>query len=380
MPGMILRTIVLVVLAEFVLAGCKKRPATNVTPEEWSYNATPPPTTNGALPRNFTWNDVHGVSLLAPSWNQHIPQYCGSCWLHGSLSMIQDRLKIAKKGLGPDTMLARQVLLNCGAYHDYGNGCDGGDVIDVLRYMKKYGLPDESCQPYSATDHTKYAGEKRKKCPSAGYCMNCMPIKDVDSCWSVKTPITYYLDGYGKVLAPGEAAMMAEISTRGPITCSMATPEDFDYGYHGGIAIDKDNSTDVDHDVEVVGWGETADGNMKYWIVRNSWGTYWGEVGFFKLQRGVNALQIESGDCWWASPTWEDEKDVREGRLVGTMWGIMTPEDAAKIKPEAHRHPHEYGDAGADADADGNDYLLNKRLFMKGERDTQKSLRANSFF
>jgi hypothetical protein len=32
--------------------------------------------------------------------------------------------------------------------------------------------------------------------------------------------------------------------------------------------------------------------------VRNSWGSYWGSLGFFKLQRGVNALQIESGDCW----------------------------------------------------------------------------------
>lgn len=57
--------------------------------------------------------------------------------------------------------------------------------------------------------------------------------------------------------------MMNEIHARGPITCSMATPETFDYGYHRGIAVDTDNSTDVDHDVEVVGWGET-DG-MKYW-------------------------------------------------------------------------------------------------------------------
>ena len=42
--------------------------------------------------------------------------------------------------------------------------------------MKEYGLPDESCMPYSATDYTKY-GKKRKTCPAIGYCTNCMPIK-----------------------------------------------------------------------------------------------------------------------------------------------------------------------------------------------------------
>ena len=45
---------------------------------------------------------------------------------------LQDRLKIRKKGRGPDTMLSRQTLLNCGAYEGMGAGCDGGDVIDVL--------------------------------------------------------------------------------------------------------------------------------------------------------------------------------------------------------------------------------------------------------
>ena len=42
--------------------------------------------------------------------------------------------------------------------------------------MRYFGLPDESCMPYSATDHTKY-GRRAKRCPAIGYCTNCMPIK-----------------------------------------------------------------------------------------------------------------------------------------------------------------------------------------------------------
>jgi len=61
------------------------------------------------------------------------------------LVQIQDRLKIRKRGKGPDTMLGRQTLLNCAAYEGNGKGCDGGDPIDVFKYMAKVGLPDESC-------------------------------------------------------------------------------------------------------------------------------------------------------------------------------------------------------------------------------------------
>lgn len=56
-------------------------------------------------------------------------------------------------------MLGRQTLLNCAAFHGYGNGCDGGDTWDVFRYMTEFGLPDEGCLPYNATDHTKFVGE-----------------------------------------------------------------------------------------------------------------------------------------------------------------------------------------------------------------------------
>ena len=51
--------------------------------------------------------------------------------------MINDRLKIRKKAMGPDVMLARQTLLNCAPFHNLSAGCDGGDIIDVLRSVER---------------------------------------------------------------------------------------------------------------------------------------------------------------------------------------------------------------------------------------------------
>lgn len=72
--------------------------------------------------------------------------------------------------------------------------------------------------------------------------------------------------------------------------------------YTGGIV--KDTAfwhMGVNHIVSIVGWGKEEETGDDYWIVRNSWGQYWGEMGFFRILAGHNALGIEM-EVAWATP------------------------------------------------------------------------------
>jgi len=92
--------------------------------------------------------------------------------------------------------------------------------------------------------------------------------------------------------------MMQEIYQRGPIACGIAVPDSLET-YTGGIYQDTTGDLDIVHDVSVVGFG--VENGTKYWVVRNSWGTHYGEQGFVRVIRGINNIAIES-DCAWATP------------------------------------------------------------------------------
>jgi cathepsin X len=120
-------------------------------------------------------------------------------------------------------------------------------------------------------------------------------------------PEKYHVFGteeYGQV--SGEEKMMQEIYQRGPIACGIAVPDDLE-SYTGGIYEDKTGNLNIVHDVSVVGWG--VENGVKYWTVRNSWGSHFGEDGFFRVVRGINNIAIES-DCAWATPkdTWTNNE------------------------------------------------------------------------
>merc|ERR1712211_194226 len=91
-----------------------------------------------SYPESFTWCDKDGVNYCTISRNQHIPQYCGSCWAHGAMSALADRVKIARGGKGIDINPSVQHVLNCG---DAGS-CHGGSIDGVYQWLKK--ISDET--------------------------------------------------------------------------------------------------------------------------------------------------------------------------------------------------------------------------------------------
>lgn len=86
------------------------------------------------LPDNFNWGNVDGRSYITHSLNQHIPQYCGSCWAHGALSALSDRIKITNSSTD-EINLSIQYLLNC------GTRVAGRCVIDTIAlFVKTMGI------------------------------------------------------------------------------------------------------------------------------------------------------------------------------------------------------------------------------------------------
>lgn len=204
----------------------------------------------------------------------------------------------------------------------------------VYQLIKEKGsIPFETCQPYlacSAESQEGFCPHVDTTCTAVNTCRTCSGFSDAGGqC----VELDYYPNAtvaeYGEVGGdsifdmfsdPKEKAhkIRAEIFSRGPVATTInATPL---RDYAGGILDDPTASTSTNHIVSIVGFGKDAATGKDYWIIRNSWGEYWGEMGFAKIAAGVNMMGIEDHVAWVTPGQWTVENKMpcsEDGAMCG---------------------------------------------------------------
>ncbi|XP_028617484.1 cathepsin L1-like [Grammomys surdaster] len=156
--------------------------------------------------------------------------------------------------------LSEQNLVDCSWSH--GNkGCDGGLPDLAFQYVKDNGGLDTSASyPYEALNRTCRYNPKNSAAKVLGFVS----------------------------IQSSEDALMKAVATVGPISVGIDTKHPSFQFYKGGMYYEPEcSSTNLDHAVLVVGYGEESDGR-KYWLVKNSWGEDWGMDGYIKMAKDRN--------------------------------------------------------------------------------------------
>lgn len=200
---------------------------------------------------NCASSDLVAAGKVTTPKNQ---ESCGSCWSFSTTGAIE--------GILPTLVpLSEQQLMDCDSNDA---ACDGGFMDNAFQYVEQVGLCSEEDYPYE---------EKKGSC-RANYCTKVTGSK-----------ISGFTD-----IEEGDASSMAARLCTAPVSVGVdASGSDFQL-YNGGVMTGS-CGTDLDHGVLVVGFGN--DGGYDYWKIKNSWGTYWGESGYIRIERDGSS----SGKC-----------------------------------------------------------------------------------
>jgi len=236
--------------------------------ESLDFNSVPD---NFQFPPSWDWRDTFAGESNCKSFAVQNQGSCGSCYAFAAASSISQRICLqSQKRFNPD--ISQQEVMEC------VNSCAGGSPSQALARGSstsgsKKGYPESFDDVYIQSG-------------------------DVANCGSFGvTGLTYQtVSGSVRKLDPSATnvvgKMMYELITQGPFTVGIcATGLDM---YTSGIF--DSTCTQVDHAVNLIGYGqEVVNGeSVPFWMIQNSWGSSWGEQGYFRVARGKNAGGVES--------------------------------------------------------------------------------------
>jgi len=200
------------------------------------------------LQASLDWRDGGWVSPVKDQLS------CGSCWAFSSIAAVEALLAIQSGTPSTFLDLSEQILVSCATSNQ---GCSGGYMGETACFLKNPGSAVEQCYPYQGSNGS---------CSLA--CAN----------WQASAYTIEHYQSVSRSVSGLKAALQY-----GPLAVGMDVFQDFD-NYGSGIYEYGWGSALGGHAVLLVGYVDTpGQYGGGYFIVKNSWGTSWGEVGYFRI-------------------------------------------------------------------------------------------------
>ena len=209
------------------------------------------------------WRDKGVVSRIKDQAN------CGSCWAFSSTGALESLHAIKTGNL---IEYSEQELVDCTRGYGENEGCNGGEMCQSFQYVKEHGISTEKEYPYEAKDRA---------------CRKKSEALKISGCVYVEV---------------NNSNALLEALAYGPVSISVkGSSAPFKFYSHGIIKEDCDeDDNEIDHAILLVGAGIDHNSHTPYWIVKNSWSTYWGNKGYALIKRdtangpGVCGIAMEN--------------------------------------------------------------------------------------